>query len=120
MKVSQSASQLRDACKKYWEDRGLKIIVTKKSYDASDVETTTSADIVKIVFEIKVDRMTTQATTSNLIVTGVTTNANVALVRNAVTSAAPMTGKWKIKCVYPDATVAHTDAMNLDANSHTI
>lgn len=55
-----------------------------------------------------------------MIVTGVTTTSNVAFVRNAVDSGAPMTGKWKIKCVYPDASVAYTNPLDLNASSHTI
>lgn len=55
--VGMTANQLRDGIKKYWEDNGLGIVVTRKTYDASDVETTTSADIVKVIFEIKLDRM---------------------------------------------------------------
>lgn len=115
-----NANQLRDGIKKYWEDNGLNIVVTKKGYDSSDVETTTTADIVKYIFEIKLDRMVATASTSAMIVTGITTNANIAFVRNSVDSAAPMTGKWKIKCVYPDASVAYTNALNLDASAHTI
>jgi hypothetical protein len=96
LKVSMSANELRDGIKKYWEDNGLKIVVTKKGYDSSDVETTTTADIVKYIFEIKLDRMVSTASTSAMIVTGITTNANIAFVRNSVDSAPPMTGKWKI------------------------
>jgi hypothetical protein len=31
-----------------------------------------------------------------------------------------MTGTWKIRCAYPDGTIADTTAMNLDASTHTI
>jgi len=65
LKHSMSASQLRDGINEYFKDqRGVNTVVTKKTYKADDTETTVDAEIVKIVFEIKLDRMVSQPSTS--------------------------------------------------------
>jgi len=39
---------------------------------------------------------------------------------NVEKSGKPMTGKWKIKCVYENNEFGLTNALKLDASSHTI
>jgi len=83
MTTDMSANNIRDAIKTYMNSQGVNTVVTKRTYDSSDVATTTSADIAKISFKIEVDRMVTTPTTSAMTIFGSTSTATITLDRNA-------------------------------------
>jgi len=68
--------------------------VKKISYDAKDVETTKSSEIVKTVFEISLDRLVKAPTVTTMSVTGKNTKADVKVEANAQVSGPPMTGQF--------------------------
>jgi hypothetical protein len=49
-----------------------------------------------------------------------TSKSTFTLEMNVVVSNPPMSGQWKIKCVYPDGREAFTKPLNLDSSAHTI
>jgi hypothetical protein len=94
LRVNMSGSQIRDGIKKYFNSIGLNTVVTKKTLNAKGEETATAEDIVKTVFEIRLDRLVDKPSTSNMIVAKGTTKSTLKLDFNAVASKPPMTGQW--------------------------
>jgi len=59
-----SGNDVRDRIKGYFESVGVNTIVTKKNYNAEDVES--NSDVVKTVYEIMLDRMVSAPSTSSM------------------------------------------------------
>jgi hypothetical protein len=92
LKTTMSANNIRDGIKSYMNSVGVNTVVRKLTYDANGAETATEADIVKIRFEIKIDRMVSTATTTNMLISGSTSSATITITRNVVTSGTPLSG----------------------------
>jgi hypothetical protein len=72
------------------------------------------------VFTIKIDRLVKAPTTSGMFLMKGTSKGTFNLQANSIKSNPPMTGKWKIRCSYPDGKVAETEPLKMDSSSHTI
>lgn len=94
-------------------------------YDAEDNEITSEEateenPIVKFVYEIRIDRLVSSTSFSSIKVAKATSKSDITIEQNVVTSGPPLSGKWKIKCVYEDGTYDHTNPLNMDSSAHTI
>jgi hypothetical protein len=94
MKTNNSANNIRDRIKKYFNSVGLNTIVTKKIFDAEGAETEDSSLAVKAVFEIRLDRLVSAASFSAAVVNKGSTKAEIVFEPNVVVSNPPMTGQW--------------------------
>jgi hypothetical protein len=120
MKTNMHENQIRDAMYSYFKSVNVSSYVKRYYYDAEGAETSDKSLATKIVFEIKIDRLTTVPTTSSMTVAKASSKSDIQLEANVQVSSVPMTGKWQIKCVYDDNTFALTEPLNLDASVHTI
>jgi hypothetical protein len=66
--------------------------VTKKTYNANDEETDTANEIMKAVYEIKLDRLVSTPSTSAMSIMKGSIKSDITLERNVVESGPPMTG----------------------------
>jgi argonaute-like protein implicated in RNA metabolism and viral defense len=89
-----SGNEIRDRIKGYFNSVGVNTVVTKKKLNAADEETEVEEEIVKLIFEIRLDRLVEAPKTSNMIVSKGTSKSEITLEINAVASNPPMSGQW--------------------------
>jgi len=124
MKANSSAWTVERALRGYFNSVGVNPKVSRKSFDDKDVETDDTKKVKKLVYTIKVDRLVNAPTTSSMVILKGTTKAKLELKANVQVSGKPMTGKFKVKCLYPDPknpgkfTYEETKPINLNADSY--
>jgi hypothetical protein len=94
MKTQDTANQIRDRIKKYFNSVGVNTVVTRYRYDAENNEVNSWTDTVKAVYEIRLDRLVAAPSTSSMVVKKGSTKSEVTLETNVVVSNPPMTGQW--------------------------
>lgn len=104
IKVSNDGNKVADRIKGYYNKVGVNPIVTAMNLDAAGEETEEKEAIVTRVFEIRLDRLVDKESTSDIVVKTGTSKSKFQVERNVVKSGPPMTGTWKVRCVYSDNT----------------
>jgi NACalpha-BTF3-like transcription factor len=94
MKTNMSGNEIRDRVKGYFSSRGVNTIVKKQQLNAADEETDIAEEIVKLVFEIRLDRLVAAPSTSNMVVAKGSSKSEITLEMNVVASNPPMTGQF--------------------------
>jgi len=116
--------QMRNGLNKYFNTQGVNTVVTVRNYDENGNETTDTKKTAKREYTIKIDRLVTKPTTASMVILKGTTKAKVELKANLQVSGKPITGKFKVKCLYPDPknpgkfTYEETKPINLNSDSH--
>lgn len=68
LRANMNANQISEGIKKYFNSVGLNTVVKKMDYNAADEETEVAEEIVKSVYEIRLDRLVTAPSTSAMVV----------------------------------------------------
>jgi hypothetical protein len=123
MRTNDAGSTISHRMRHYFRSVGVNTSTTRKLYDDKDVETSDIKKAKKIVLEIKIDRLVKTPRTSSMAILKLSTKSTFKLERNVVTSGPPMTGKFKVRCLYPDPknpgkfTYEETKALNLNSDT---
>jgi hypothetical protein len=120
MRSNMSAGEISNSIKSYYNEVGVNPVVTKINYDVEDNETDDAEAIVKSVFEIKIDRLITGITTDGVTVARATTKSELTFEHNVVVSGPPISGKYKVKCVYANGKFTTTKAMAWNTSAANI
>lgn len=107
-KANASAGTWNNRMSTWYRQRwGTTVTVTKTNYDASDVETAVSADIVKSVINVKVNRLISEASFTQASLANNNSAATITITAPsaATLSSTPLSGKFVIECPDVDGTV---------------
>jgi hypothetical protein len=94
LKANMSGDAIRDRMKGYFNSVGVNTIVTKKTFNAKDEETDTAEEIIKAVYDIKLDRLVAAPSTAAMSIMIGSTKATITLEKDVQVSDPPMTGQF--------------------------
>lgn len=121
MKANMSAAQISNSVKKYFNGAaGANPVVTKTNYDADNKVTEDAEKVVKSVYEIKLDRLINGQSAESMTLNKLSSKSEITLEPLVVKSGPPISGKYKIKCVYEDGAFSETKPMAWNTNHFNI